>query len=247
MKISLSVETYKGVDGSSLSPTRCSQIVKVYDMLQSLGEEKITYVGIQELAESQMLFGSTAAKSAIRTFFPLLKKIEFVSYDGEFPADACFTETGTQFVLACRALEKLSDNTPNKNEVEKRLLNIKKNIQKQGLINMHNNPTYANHNMWIALQLLQRYRVIHWNEFLYVLHCIEYGHTVDESLIEISKIKDQIEEYEFVNEKGESLPNTCYSYLRSFLVEAGLITNLTSSISAATDEADEFFYALKLQ
>ena len=71
MKIPLAVETYKGVDGSSLSSTRCSQIVRVYEMLDDLGDELITYVGIQELAESQRLFGSTAAKSAIRTFFPL--------------------------------------------------------------------------------------------------------------------------------------------------------------------------------
>ena len=54
------------------------------------------------------------------------------------------------------------------------------------------------------------------------------------------------EEYEFVNEKEEPLPNTCYSYLRSFLIEAGLIENLNSTISTVTDEADEFFHAIKI-
>mgnify|MGYP006995755539 CR=1 FL=1 len=34
MNITLSVETYKGVDGSSLSSTRCDQIVQVYEMLE---------------------------------------------------------------------------------------------------------------------------------------------------------------------------------------------------------------------
>lgn len=42
MKIPLSVESYKGVDGSSLSPTRCSQIVKVYEMLEEFGDESIS-------------------------------------------------------------------------------------------------------------------------------------------------------------------------------------------------------------
>ena len=37
MKISLSVETYKGVDGSSLSKARCNQIIKVYEMLEQFG------------------------------------------------------------------------------------------------------------------------------------------------------------------------------------------------------------------
>ena len=113
MKISLSVETYKGVDGSSLSKARCNQIIKVYEMLEQFGNENITYVGIQELAESQRLFGSTAAKSAIRTFFPLLKKLEFVNYEGIFPANKCFTSLGAQFVLTCRAINNISDETPN--------------------------------------------------------------------------------------------------------------------------------------
>lgn len=246
MKIPLAIESYKGVDGSSLSSTRCSQIVRVYEMLNDFGNEPITYVGIQELAESHKLFGSTAAKSAIRTFFPLLKKLDFVNYDGEFPANKCFTELGTQFVLVCRALEKVSDDTKKKNEVVAKLTHIKHSIQKQGLINMYNNPSYASHNMWYALKLFQRFRVIHWNEFLFLLHCKESGKSTEEAIDEIANLKDEIEEYEFVNEKEEILPNTCYSYLRSFLIEAGLIENLNSSISSVTDEAEDFFHAIKI-
>lgn len=246
MKIPLAVETYKGVDGSSLSQTRCYQIVLVYEMLDEFGDEPITYVGIQELAESKMLFGTTAAKSAIRTFFPLLKKLDFVNYDGEFPANKCFTELGTQFVLVCRALENVSDDTKKKNEVVAKLMHIKYSIQKQGLINMYNNPDYKSHNMWLALKLFQRFRVIHWNEFLYLLHCKEVGKSTETAINEIARLKDKIEEYEFVNEKENPLPNTCYSYLRSFLVEAGLIENLNSSISTTTDEADDFFHAINL-
>ena len=160
MKISLSVETYKGVDGSSLSKARCNQIIKVYEMLEQFGNENITYVGIQELAESQRLFGSTAAKSAIRTFFPLLKKLEFVNYEGIFPANKCFTSLGTQFVLTCRAINNVSEETPNSKEILARLHHIKRNIQKEGILNMRNNPSYSNNNLWLALLLFKRCRVI---------------------------------------------------------------------------------------
>lgn len=246
MKISLSVDTYKGVDGSSLSHPRCTQIVKVFEMLEAFGSEMITYVGIQELAESQKLFGTTGAKSAIRTFFPLLKKLNFVNYDGEFPSNKCFTDLGHQFVLVCRALDNISDAIKNQDEVRDKLLNIKRNIQKQGLINMLSNPAYEKHNIWNAIKLLHRFRVIHWNEFLYMLHCLEFNKSVEEALTEISRKKEDIEEYEFVNEKGNALPNTCYSYLRSLLLETGLIENLSSTISSVTEEGEEFFHAIKL-
>ena len=246
MKISLSVDTYKGVDGSSLSKARCNQVIKVYEMLEDFGNESISYVGIQELAESQKLFGSTAAKSAIRTFFPLLKKLEFVNYDGTFAANKCFTTLGTQFVLTCRSINNISDDTPNSKEILARLQHIKRNIQKEGILNMRNNPTYSNNNLWLALLLFKRCRVIHWNEFLYLLHCKEYGKDINQSLNDISKLKYEIEKYEFVNEKGDNLPNTCYSYLRSLLTETGIIENLTPSISSVTEEADEFFHALNL-
>lgn len=73
MNITLSVETYKGVDGSSLSSTRCDQIVQVYEMLELFGSKSLTYIDIQEEAQKRKLFGETNAKSAIRTFFPLLE------------------------------------------------------------------------------------------------------------------------------------------------------------------------------
>ena len=95
MKITLHVDSYKGVDGSSLSSIRCSQMILVYEMLNSMGARVITYVDIQEEAKRQSLFGKTKAKSAIRTFFPLLKKIKFVNYDGNFAANECFTDLGS--------------------------------------------------------------------------------------------------------------------------------------------------------
>ena len=96
-------------------------------MLEKMGTSLISYIGIQEEADRLRLFGSTKAKSAIRTFFPLLKKINFVNYDDSFAANTCFTELGKQFVLACRALNNVTDETPHKEEIISRLQNIKRN------------------------------------------------------------------------------------------------------------------------
>lgn len=246
MKLSLSVESYKGVDGSSLSPTRCSQMVQVYEMLEALGSTVISYVGIQEEADTKKLFGKTKAKSAIRTFFPLLKKIDFVDYDGDFAANKCFTELGTQFVLACRALDNVTEDTPHKEEIISRLASIKRNAQIKGLINMYNDPEWKNHNMWIALKLLKEFRLIHWNEFLYTLHCLETGRTLDDAISDIKKNKNKIDLIEFVNEDGDVLPNTCYSYLRSYLEECGLIYKVSSLESNLSDEADLFYSHISL-
>ena len=241
MNVVLSVESYKGVDGSSLSPTRCSQMVQVYDMLEEMGTSPTSYLGIQEEAARRKLFGKTQAGSAIRTFFPLLKKLDFVEYDGTFAANMCFTELGTQFVLACRALENVTDDTPHKEEIVARLESIKRNAQKNGLINMYNDPEWKSHNMWIALRLLKVFRILHWNEFLYTLHYIEIGKTIEEAIIRIKEDKRKIDSIVFLNEEGDALPNTCYSYIRRFLEEAGLIARVSPLESKLLDDADLFY------
>lgn len=241
MQIALSVETYKGVDGSSLSTTRCSQIVQVYEMLERFGAKNMTYVGIQEEAEREKLFGSTNAKSAIRTFFPLLKKIGFVSYDDTFAANRCFTKLGTQFALLCRAYNNISDDTKNKDEIIRRLINAKQNAQKEGLLIMYHNPEYKDHNMWVALKLLKELEILNWNEFLYTLSEIENGNTIEYAITQIKNRKKEIDSIEFVNEEGHTLPNTCYSYIRSFLEEAGLIYKINSRESKINVSAKDFF------
>ena len=246
MKISLSVDSYKGVDGSSLSPTRCSQIVQVYEMLEDLGEKRINYLDIQEEAAKRKLFGKTGAKSAVRTFFPLLRKVHFVDYEGVFPANRCFTDLGYQFVLASRALDNVTDDTPNKEEIVNRLNRIKGDLQKQGLIMMYNDPEYRQNNMWIVLKLLKEFRIIHWNYFLYTLHCLEYGKSIEEALMEIKEKKDIIREATFINKEGNVLPNTCYSYMRSFLEEANLINKISPFESKLSEEADKFFSLINI-
>ena len=246
MNITLTVDTYKGVDGSSLSSIRCNQIVQVYEMRELLGNKLLTYIDIQEEAQKQQLFGETNAKSAIRTFFPLLKKIGFVNYDDTFRANECFTELGILFVLACRAINNVSDKTPHKDIVLERLVNIKQCAQKQGLVEMYLNKEYENHNMWVALKLLKAFTIINWNYFLYALHCLEIGFSLDDAIEEIKKVKDQIDTITFVNEEGEKLPNTCYSYIRSFLEEAGIIKKVGSKESALVNPSDKIFTIITL-
>ena len=186
-KIKLSKDSYKGVDGSSLSSTRCSQIVRVYEMLEKIGAKQISYINIQNEAERLKLFGNTKAKSAIRTFFPLLKKIGFVEYDDLFSANKCFTNVGIQFVAACRALENVTNDTLHKDEIINRLNCIKQDTQCIGLLNMYKNPEWKNHNIWIVLKLLKEFRIIHWSEFLYTLHLLEEGFSVEDAIVDIKK------------------------------------------------------------
>lgn len=246
MRIRLSVDSYKGVDGSSLSPTRCDQMVLVYDMLEGLGTKVMTYVEIQEEAQRRRLFGSTQAKSAIRTFFPLLKKLDFVEYDGVFAANMCFTELGTQFVLACRALKNVTDSTPNKDEVIARLNSIKRNAQAKGLVNMYNDPEWKNHNIWVVLKLFKVFKILHWNEFLFTLHYLEIGKTIEDAIEEIKVNKEKIDNIEFINEDDVPLPTTCYTYLRSFLDEIGIISKVSAYESKLLDSSELLYSQLSL-
>jgi hypothetical protein len=246
MRNKLSVESYKSVDGSSLTTTRCDQMVLVYDMLEELGTKVMTYLDLQEEAQRRRLFGSTKAKSAIRTFFPLLKKLDFVEYEGSFAANMCFTELGTQFVLACRALKNVTDSTPNKDEVIARLNSIKRNAQAKGLVNMYNDPEWKSHNIWIVLKLFKVFKILHWNEFLFTLHYLEKGKTIEDAIEEIKINKIKIDNIEFVNDDNLPLQNTCYSYLRSFLEEIGIISKISTYESKLLDSSELLYSQINI-
>lgn len=241
MIIKLKKEMYDGADGSSLSPTRCKQMVQVYEMLEEMGTKIISYIDIQEEAARRKLFGETQAENAIRTFFPLLKKLDFVDYDGTFAANMCFTELGAQFVLACRALENVTDDTPHKDEIIARLKNIKSNAQKIGLANMYNDPEWRSHNIWIALRLLKEFKILNWKVFLFTLHYIKIGKTIEEAIEKIKENPTEIEAISFLKEDGKVLPTTSYTYIRSFLEEAGLISKVSKLESKLLEEGETFY------
>ncbi len=95
--------------------------------------------------------------------------------------------------------------------------------------------------MWIALKLLKELPILNWNEFLFALHCIEEDLSLEDAINKIRQNKKEIDEIEFVNEKGDKLPNTCYSYLRSFLEESGLIQKVSTNESKLTNPSDKIF------
>lgn len=88
---------------------------------------------------------------------------------------------------------------------------------------------------------VKTFRILHWNEFLYTLHCIEMGKTIEDAILRIKEDKEKIDSIVFYNEEEEILPNTCYSYLRSFLEEAGIIAKISPSESKLLEEAELFF------
>ena len=119
-------------------------------------------------------------------------------------------------------------------------------IIKQGLINMNHDPDYSNHNIWIALKMLLELDTMHWNEFLYMLYCNYYGFSFMEAIEQIKEKEKEINQAEFVKEDGTSLPNTCYSYIRSLLEEAHLIENTEKNISKIIDKTDSFYSHITL-
>ena len=72
------------------------------------------------------------------------------------------------------------------------------------------------------------------------------GKTIDDAIADIRANKRKIDAIEFLNEDDEALPNTCYSYLRSYLEEAGLISKVSSLESKLLDEADLFYSQISL-
>lgn len=241
MKLFLDKNCYKGVDGSSLSEMRCLQILSVYEMLEDIGSPTITYIQLQEIAEEKNLFGETKAKSAIRTIFPLLAKLGFVNYEYPFPANKCFTELGRKFVLSVRILNNLNDNTPNKEEILVKTNSIKENCIVLGLINFYHLEECQDNNIWIALRLLKKFEMIHWNYFLYAIYYLYEGKALEDIIADIRNDEFRVKEIEFLNSDGDVLPNTCYSYIRALLTEAGMIEAVSKSESKLTKNAYNFF------
>ena len=92
MRVVIPNNTYKGIaDGSSLTNDRRKQILSIYDFVNTLGNEPLTYKSLQERVADED-YG--ISDSAIRTFFPLLGKLGFVDYKDTFPACELFTKTG---------------------------------------------------------------------------------------------------------------------------------------------------------
>lgn len=230
-------------DGSSLSSDRCSQIMSVFDMCESLGSRHVSYREIQDMAVANKIFGDAKADSVIRTICPLLKKIGFVDYpdNHEFKANSFFTDLGKSFVKTIAALEK-AEQLDNKDAISK----IDTARQYHLLLGIDNlaKSEYRNHNILLALEILKREKIIYWNELLYFLYNLQNGKSLADAIVEANYNRLNNETYEYVNTKGSPIANTTYSYVRSFLIEAGVIPASKSMLSVINIDKLKFIESL---
>lgn len=238
----LTIKSYS-TDGSSLSPDRYSQIKSVYEMCESLGSRLVSYRDIQDEAVANRIFGSAKADSVIRTIFPLLKKIGFVDYpeNQEFSANSFFTNLGKSFIKTLIALEK-AEELENKEAVTK----IDKARQYHLLLGIDNlsKSEYRNHNILLALEILKREKIIYWNELLFFLYKLQSGVSLSDAIMEAKSNRLKNETYEYVSLKGTPIANTAYSYVRSFLIEAGIIPNSKGMFSKLNIDTLKFIESI---
>lgn len=238
MRVTLNKDYYKGSDGSSLSDTRCEQMVLLYDMLKDIPNEFVTYKQIQDYATSKSLYGNAKADSVIRTYFPLLAKLGFVQYDDYIKTSDVFTNSGQQIVLLYRAMADAK--VYNKHEVITRLYDVKAYLIQLGIKFWFNTESEKDNNIWLALDLFSQMRTVDWDEFLYSVYLWHRGENTSDIVSRIINNRNDGVEYEFFKEDGKPLPDTTYTYIRALLIEAHIIKNINSRTSVITQEGSNF-------
>ena len=238
MRVTLNRDYYKGSDGSSLSDTRCEQMVMLFDMLNDISDTFITYKQIQEYAVARSLYGNAKAVSVIRTYFPLLCKLGFAKNDDYLRTSEVFTESGKQLILLSRAM--LEAKNVNNQEIVDRLYDVKANLIQLGILFWFNTESEKDNNIWLALDLFANMETVDWDEFLYSVYLWHRGDNIDDIVSILINNRNNGVEYEFFKEDGRPLPDTAYTYIRALLIEAHIIRNINSSTSTVTQEGKNF-------
>ena len=249
MDIKLRYPLYNA-DGSSFSDTRCEQICDVFDMTQKYHNTTITYRGLQELATKNEIFGKSGfdqTASAIRTIFPLLKKLGLiVDYDEvkDFKASDFFSPKGKAFVLTHKALmqAQVIDNKPLVRECEE----AKSAILRDGIKYMFERGDYLDHNIWLALTFFKFQGEIIWKEFLYIVFLYDSGLGINEIANKLQENRSKSVEYRYITLEGREIKSTSYSYLKALLIEAGIVRDSQKGISNTTTKGYEFLNQIQL-
>lgn len=241
MKITIPYKSYKGIaDSTSFTDERCGQLLDVYKLLNSRPEELLSYKNLQELVSDQSLFGGkTIGSSAIRTIFPILKKMGFVvDYTNHFNSHSLFTQDGKIFMEVYSALQTCPSSEVAIAELLKKTLC---QVQRLGLINMYNSREFENHGIWLSFALLREMGEIYWKEFLYAFYLSFEKHfsISDISDIIASNRKKGIE-YEYVNDEGGKIADTSYSYTHAYLLEAGIVVDQERGHSILAQGQEDF-------
>lgn len=242
MRITLNKEYYKGTDGSSLSDTRCEQMVTLFDMLNGISDEFVTYKQIQDYAVAQSLYGEAKADSVIRTFFPLLCKLGFAKNDDYIKTNEIFTDNGKQLILLSRAMSEAK--SIKNQEVVDRLYAVKANLIQLGIKFWFNTESEKDNNIWLAIDLFSKMETVDWDEFLYAVYLWHRGDNIDDVISKLINNRNNGIEYEFFKEDGRPLPDTTFTYIRALLIEAHIIRNINSSTSTITQEGKNFIETL---
>lgn len=240
MRVIIPTEIYKGIaDGSSLSNDRRKQILSVYEYVNSIGDEILTYNSLQEKIESLNI---GISKSAIRTFFPLLGKLGFVNYKNPFPADQLFTNIGKVYMETYKSILSAKSLQPQNIQLDRELSNCLSKIQTYGILQMNEHEEYKTHGIWLALAILKAEKEIYWQEFLYFLYLLKVENlNIEDAIKKVKSNRQQDEIYEYINSKNENIAGTTYSYTHTLLLEADLIKDIETNHSIIQEDKEVFF------
>lgn len=234
MEIKLKSVTYKGIaDGTSLTYERCCQILSIYDLVQGLGNQIINYKGLQEKVADESLLGyTTIGESAIRTIFPIMAKLGFVDYRGNFMAKNLFTELGHVFINTFRALKANKEQeNPNK-ALDIELCNCICLLKRYGILLMNGKPEYSQHGLWLACAILKKEQIIFWPEFLFILYLIqERSMSLEDALKQAKENRNKHVSYDYYNDDDKPIASTSYSYTHALLLEAGIVEDIQTNQS----------------
>ena len=239
MKVTIPYEVYKGTaDGSSLTEDRRRQILTVYQYVMSCGDAAMTYRELQKAMDAQNV---GISKSAIRTFFPVLNKLGFVSYKDTFAANELFTKIGKVYMETYISQKAAEELYPQNELLNEELETCLATIQRYGILTMNEKEEFQDHGIWLAIGLLKNESEIYWNEFLYFLYLLRVkGLSLKEAIdvVKVNRVKGI--EYNYYNKDGQVIAGTSYSYTHALLLEAGIITDLEVNHSVLNDGMSNF-------
>ena len=245
MAYTLLKKVYDGVDGTNISEFRCDQYLLLLGLCERLGEQIVSYAGIQAEAESVKLFGETTkAANAVRTICPILNKFGFVRpyQHAEFPANEFFTPAGKMFVKILSALQKSSKLEERIPQLETILTDVKVKAIQLGLLNMiYSQP---NHKIWLIVYALSELGYITKNIYYYMLRAIQEETSVSEAILQVKKNASAADD-EYLREDGQPMDSTNFGYLIANLRDAGLVNDSNEKEFIPTPDYYRFFSILQ--
>ena len=237
MRITLHSNTYAGVAGSSMTDTRCEQTLALYRFIQS--HPPLSYTDVRRQTVRDGLYRS---ESVLRTFCPLLRELGFVTYGTNEPFQ--FTSDGELFIhilMAQENVEQLEDSSV-KTAVSGRLQEARAYMIELGILNMNRSEEVRcrEHNIWMVLHILNTLGSIDWNEYFLALKVFKEDHlSIADFNVQITRNRTNGVEYQTFNETGQPVADTQWSYIKSLLREANLISD-NGRTSSLTTEGQQF-------